>query len=220
MAKQVSPVNISLRHCNIEVKKMMGNSKKVFIPLMVMIVSLSACAVNKKDTAIELSNVATGELNRSGTCVATRQWGDFQFNAKLIQGEKGVLDVSVDMSETPWPVGVIDSWLEIGDRKILPSEESEGAISEHKSSTWVDPGVGAVGVVAGGIGALGAVLSESKASKRRKQFDPSTARWTGVFHPGTTVDCNARLFVRYWLPNEGVKGRRAIDVRHCFCGPE
>jgi hypothetical protein len=219
MAKQVSPVNISLRHCNIEVKKMMGNSKKVFIPLMVMIVSLSACATGKKDTAIELSNVATGQLNRSGTCVATRQWGDFQFNAKLSQREKGALDVNVDMSETPWPVGVIDTWLEIGDRKILPSQASEGAAAGHKPSD-LDVTVGAVGAAAGGIGALGGVLAESKASKRRKLFDPSTARWTGVFHPGTTVDCNAKLFVRYWLPNEGVKGRRAIDVRHCFCGPE
>jgi hypothetical protein len=198
---------------------MMGNSKKAFIPLMLMAVSLSACASGKKDAVIELSNVATGQLNLSGTCVATHQWGDYQFDAKLSQNKEGVLNVSVDMSETPWPVGVIDSWLEIGDRKILPSEESEGAVAEHKSSN-VHAGVGAVGAVAGGIGALGAVLSGARTAKRQKQFDPSTARWTGVFHPGTTVDCNAKLFVRYWLPNEGVKGRRAIDVRHCFCGPE
>lgn len=199
---------------------MMGNSKKVFIPLMLMAVSLSACAAGKKDAAIELSNVATGQLNLSGTCVATHQWGDYQFNARLSQNKEGALDVSVDMSETPWPVGVIDTWLEIGDRKILPSEASAGAVSEFKSSTWADPAVGAVGAAAGGIGALGAVLSESKASKRRKLFDPSTARWTGVFHPGTTVDCNAKLAVRFWTPREGVKGLRAIDVRHCFCGPE
>ena len=87
---------------------MMGNSKKAFIPLMVMTVLLSACAVNKKETAIELSNVATGQLNLSGTCVATHQWGDYQFDAKLSQNKEGALDVSVDMSETPWPVGVID----------------------------------------------------------------------------------------------------------------
>ena len=198
---------------------MMGNSKKAFIPLMVMIVSLSACAAGKKDTAIELSNVATGQLNLNGTCVATRQWGDFQFNAKLSQNKEGALDVIVDMSETPWPVGVIDTWLEMGDRKILPSEASKGAVSEFKPSD-VDVGVGAVGAAAGGIGALGGVLAESKASKRRKLFDPSTARWTGVFHPGTTVDCNAKLAVRFWTPREGVKGLRAIDVRHCFCGPE
>ncbi|NOR72695.1 MAG: hypothetical protein GQ467_02305 [Mariprofundaceae bacterium] len=198
----------------------MGNSKKAFILLMLVAVSLSACAAGKKDTAIELSNVATGQLNLNGTCVATRQWGDYQFSARLSQGEKGALDVSVDMSETPWPVGVIDTWLEMGNRKILPSETSEGAVAAHKSSTWADPAVGAVGAAAGGIGALGAVLSESKASKRRKLFDPSTARWTGVFHPGTTVDCNAKLAVRFWTPREGVKGLRAINVRHCFCGPE
>jgi hypothetical protein len=184
-----------------------------------MIVSLSACAAGKKDAAIELSNVATGQLNLSGTCVATHQWGDYQFDAKLSQNKEGALDVSVDMSETPWPVGVMDTWLEIGDRKILPSGASEGAAAEHKPSD-VDVGVGAVGAVAGGIGALGAVLAESKASKRRKLFDPSTARWTGVFHPGTTVDCNAKLAVRFWTPREGVKGLQAIDVRHCFCGPE
>lgn len=70
----------------------------------------------------------------TGNCVATRQWGDFQFSARLSRGEKGVLNVSVDMSEIPWPVGVTENWLEMGDRKILPSQERAGTASEHKSS--------------------------------------------------------------------------------------
>ncbi len=198
---------------------MMGNSKKVFIPLMLVAASLSACAADKKDPAVELSNIATGQLSRSGACVATRQWGDFQFNTRLSQGEKGALDVSVDMSETPWPVGVMEIWLEMGERKILPSQKSGGADVKHEASN-IPAAVGVGGVLLGGVGAAGAALDVRNNWARRKHFDASTARWTGVFYPGTTIDCNAKLAIRYWLPKEGVKGLRAIDVRHCFCGPE
>jgi len=168
----------------------------------------------------------------NGVCTSEHEWGGFMFDAELRQLDKGMLNVRIDMSRTKWDAGVVEVWLESGGQKILPLQASKGAITEHASSNLpavigasgiifddirnrkVGKNNHAVSAVTGGI-ALG--MDVSNTEKRRRQFDSETAIWTGVFSVAAATDCSAKLWVRYWMPEGGLAGRRPVPVGHCFC---
>jgi len=202
------------------------------IQLLILAMMLASCASlsGKKDEAA--LSTYNGDILESGICEASRKWGEIYFDVELQRIEDGKLSVKVDMSRTPWDVGVIDAWFESDDRKIMPVSSSQGALTEHESDN-LPATAGAAGVLLDEIrnnnigttsriatvagGAVGMVLAERRAQKRREQFDPNSTRWSGQFQVEMPVSCQTVLKVRYWLPAEGVKGRRGVDVGHCFC---
>ena len=202
------------------------------IQLLILAIVLSSCATGSgKPGGSELSTY-NGDILDSGSCVASRKWGEIYFDAELQRIADDKLSVKVDMSRTPWDVGVIDAWFESDDRKIMPLSSSEGALTEHESDNLPAASAAAgvfldevrnnnigttsrIATVTGG--AVGMVIAETRAQKRREQFDPKTTRWSGQFQAEMPVSCQTVLKVRYWLPAEGVKGRRGIKVGHCFC---
>jgi len=206
---------------------------RVIVSLCCLFV-LSACvggAGNK--SAVSPSSHAAGGFGDSGTCIASHEWGGFKFNVELSKDGQNSLNVKVDMSETPWDVGVIEAWVEVDGNKILPSTSTAGAVVNHEASN-VPAAVGASGMLLdsirvrnvgtdnGRIGTavtttVGMLMAENEARARREQFDVATSRWSGVFDLSGAVDCEAKLWVRYWLPGEGVAGRRAVELGHCFC---
>lgn len=211
----------------------MDNLKRVLITLIFVSVLLSACVStgDKRDARSGAATVATERLDGDKTCMAKREWAGMKFNAVLSRDKNSRLNVSVDMSETPWSVGVVEAWLETGGKKILSSQSSAGAVVEHESSN-TPAMVGVAGMIFDGVrnssvggkskigtaiaGTTGIVMAEKEAQARRQKFDRSTTVWSGTFDLDE-VDCKAKLLVRYWLPETGVAGQRGVDVGHCFC---
>ena len=194
---------------------------------------LSACVGSGADKpAVGSSSQTSGPFTNAGTCMTSHEWAGFRFNVELSQGKQDSLHVKVDMSEASWDVGVVEAWLEAGGKKNLPTQASKGAVINNESSN-VPSAVGASGMLfdsvrnrnVGGNSKIGTavtttagmVMAEGEAQARKQQFDAATSRWSGNFQLASSVDCGSKLWVRYWLPGEGVAGRRAIDIGHCFC---
>jgi len=167
-----------------------------------------------------------------GICKTEYEWGGFIFDTELRHAGKGLLNVRIDMSRTKWDTGVVKAWLESSGKKMLPVQASKGAITEHASSN-VPAAIAASGIIFDNVrnrnvgGNTHAVSAATEAvalgvdvtntEKRKRQFDPETVVWTGLFHIGDDAGCATTLWVRYWMPEGGLAGHRPIHVGHCFC---
>lgn len=194
--------------------------------LCCLLVVLASCAAGKQ------TGKAAGQGFNNGVCTSEYEWGGFIFDVELRQADKGMLNVRIDMSRTKWDSGVVEAWLQSGGKKILPVQASKGAVTEHASIN-IPAIIGGSGIifdsirnrkvggnshtasaVTGGV-ALGVDVANTEI--RKSQFDPETTVWTGLFPAQIAADCSANLWVRYWMPEGGLAGRRSVPVGHCFC---
>ncbi len=200
------------------------------ISLCILLALLTSCATGHHTETT--SGVSAKQGFQNGVCQSEHEWGGFEFDIELRRVEEGMLDVHVDMSRTKWDAGVVEAWLELGGEKVLPEQASKGAVTEHPSSNTPAAIAGAgllfdqarnktVGsnshVVSAVTAAVGVGMGVRNAEKRKKQFDLDTTDWSGLFYTGGHIDCSAKLWVRYWMPQGGLAGWRGVDVGHCFC---
>ncbi len=191
---------------------------------------LAGCANADKRSAI--TGEVSGQTLKGGVCEVKGEWAGYKFDSELRSLDKGFLDVKIDMSRTRWDVGVVEASLEMNGKRLLPSQASAGAVTEHASNN-IPAMIGASGVLfdryrnrkvgnkrqiataATGVAAGAWTIRETET--RKQQFNPETAIWAGLFEIPAVTACDAQLWIRFWSPEGGVISRRSVDVGKCFC---
>jgi len=190
---------------------------------------LASCTTANKASSI--SGIVSGQAS-DGVCEVKGEWAGYKFDTELKRIDNNFLDVKVDMSRTRWDVGVVAASLEIKGKKIMPSQASAGAVTEHASNN-IPAMIGASGVLfdryrnrkvgnkrhiaTAATGAAAGAWTIRETEKRQEQFDADTAIWAGLFETPAVAACDAQLWIRFWSPEGGVISRRSVDVGKCFC---
>jgi len=190
---------------------------------------LTSCATG--NTSSTISGAVSGQAI-DGVCAVKGEWAGYNFDTELKRIDNNFLDVKIDMSRTRWDVGVVAASLEIKGKKIMPSQASAGAVTEHASNN-IPAMIGASGVffdryrnrkvgnkrqiATAATGASAAAWTIRETEKRKEQFDADTAIWAGLFETPAVATCDAQLWIRFWSPEGGVISRRSVDIGKCFC---
>lgn len=195
-----------------------------------LLVLLASCAGGGKPSAI--SSVISKPALNNGVCEVKGEWAGYLFDIEIKRIDKRFMDVKIDMSRTPWDVGVVSSSLDINGKKLLPSQATAGAVTEHASNN-IPAMIGAAGILfdqyrnrkVGNQRRIGTAATTAVAGglmlrateQRKQQFESDTALWAGLFATPESTDCHMQLSIRFWSPEAGVVGHRSVDVGKCFC---
>jgi len=173
-----------------------------------------------------------------GVCTVEWEWGGFIFDVSADR-TPSAWTVHVDMNRSPWPVGIMDAWLVVDGKKVMPLSASAGAVARYADDN-LPAAIGGAGMlfdternrrvygcdaahpchhhdrhIGTNIGSsIGLAISVDRHQKRMQEFDPGSGSWEGLFASPQGHD--AKLWVHYWVPREGVKGRRAVDMKPCL----